>query len=61
MAQYYHVVGQKENINTVEELRQYYPNLVENQTVQYLIKPDDQNQFQGQQVNYQRNFFCHLP
>ncbi|KAF5296827.1 hypothetical protein FQA39_LY12345 [Lamprigera yunnana] len=50
MAQYYQVLSQGDK-NTVEELRQYYPNLVENQTVQYVIDPEEQApQFQTQQI-----------
>ncbi|XP_031345949.1 uncharacterized protein LOC116172807 isoform X2 [Photinus pyralis] len=50
MAQYYQVLSQNEK-TTVENLRQYYPNIIENQTVQYVISPEDQQQqFQTQQI-----------
>ncbi|KAK5646103.1 hypothetical protein RI129_004567 [Pyrocoelia pectoralis] len=50
MAQYYQVLSQNEK-NTVADLRQYYPNIIENQTVQYVISPEDQQQqFQTQQI-----------
>lgn len=49
MAQYFQVLSQGGDKSTAEGLRQLYPNLIENQTVQYVINPGDQ-QFQGQQV-----------
>lgn len=49
MAQYYQVLSQSDK-NSVEELRQYYPNIVENQTVQYVISPEHQQHLQGQQI-----------
>lgn len=56
MAQYYQVLSQSDK-NTIEELRQYYPNIIENQNVQYVIHSDDQTQqFQGQQVRYYFHF-----
>lgn len=60
MAQYYHLVGQTDQTIqavTIEELRQYYPNLTCVETspsVQYVqINQDDPNvqQFQSQQVH----------
>lgn len=57
MAQYYQIIGQDQSIQTVtiEELRQYYPNLtcIESSTgVQYVLNSTDENgaQFQSQQV-----------
>lgn len=57
MAQYYQIVGQGDQpiqAVTIEELRQYYPNItcVEAGTgVQYVINQDENNtQFQSQQV-----------
>lgn len=57
MAQYYQLVGQTDQpiqAVTIEELKQYYPNLtcVETGTgVQYVINQDDSTaQFQSQQV-----------
>ncbi|KAF2882208.1 hypothetical protein ILUMI_23975, partial [Ignelater luminosus] len=50
MAQYYQVLSQADK-NTIEELRQYYPNIVENQNIQYVIHSEDQTQqFQGQPI-----------
>lgn len=51
MAQYYQVLSQSDK-TAVEELRQYYPNIVDNPTVQYVISPEEQQSqpFQGQQV-----------
>lgn len=49
MAQYYQVLSQNDK-NCIEELRQYYPNIVENQTVQYVISPEEQQHLQGQQI-----------
>ncbi|XP_063914137.1 uncharacterized protein LOC135130642 isoform X2 [Zophobas morio] len=49
MAQYYRVLSQDEKSN--EEVAQFYPNLDENQTVQYVIASDGtQQQFQAQPV-----------
>lgn len=51
MAQYFQVVSQPKK-PTMEELRQFYPNIVENQNIQYVLQPDEQQtQFQNQQVN----------
>lgn len=50
MAQYYHVLSQNDK-KCIEDLRQYYPNIVENQTVQYVISAEEQRpQLQGQQI-----------
>lgn len=49
MAQYYHVLSQEDKSS--EEVAQFYPNIDENQTVQYVIASDGtQQQFQGQPV-----------
>lgn len=48
MAQYYQVVS--EGDNAIEELRQLYPNVLEDRSVQYVINPEDHQQFQPQQV-----------
>ncbi|XP_044266946.1 uncharacterized protein LOC123012840 isoform X2 [Tribolium madens] len=49
MAQYYRVLSQDDKSN--EEVAQFYPNLEDNQTVQYVIASDGtQQQFQAQPV-----------
>ncbi|KRT82114.1 hypothetical protein AMK59_4429 [Oryctes borbonicus] len=50
MAQYYQVLSQTEKPAS-EELREYYPSIIDNssQSVQYVIRPNEQT-FQGSQI-----------
>lgn len=48
MAQYYQVLSQNDK-KGIESL-QYYSNIVENQTVQYVISGEEKQQLQGQQI-----------
>lgn len=51
MAQYYHVLSQTEKPAS-EELREFYPSIIDNstQSVQYVIRPNEQP-FQGSPVS----------
>lgn len=50
MAQYYQVLSQGDKVN-MENLRQFYPNIVENQGVQYVISHEAQPPFQDEEVS----------
>lgn len=59
MAQYYQVLSQGDKPN-MENLRQFYPNIVENQGVQYVISHDAQPAFQDEEVSVQVAFFIYI-